>query len=89
MAAKILVGSLVILVVATVGTVGMMYVNNSIAIPRLDECPASTGSSEHSCPSSQDTCYTPCNMQPKTEAVHSECCPAPQPNSAADEAGNK
>ena len=78
MASKIVIGSLVILVLASLGTVGMMYVNNEIGVPTWDGTPTATP--EDACkPSSQDDVAVPCCRQPVLQPTYAPGgCPMQQ-----------
>jgi hypothetical protein len=78
MATKIVVGSAVILALAVLGAAGMMYVNESIAIPTLSEKQTALQSESSNCASGQDEVPPACCRQPILNSVSSGGCPMQQ-----------
>jgi hypothetical protein len=83
MATKIVVGLAVILVLAVLGTAGMMYVNDSIGVPTLGEVQSPAHSQSSSCASSQDEAPPSCCRQPQVTPISSGGCPAQQQATAS------
>jgi hypothetical protein len=89
MATKIVVGSVVILVLAVLGTAGMMYVNDSIAVPTLGEPEPAAHSQDSSCATSQDDGPPSCCRQPILKPISASGCPMQQQGDATTATAEK
>jgi hypothetical protein len=78
MATKIVVSLAVILVLAVLGTAGMMYVNNSLGISMLEDVPAATQPESSGCSANQDEAPPACCRQPKLTPIAIGSCPMQQ-----------
>ena len=89
MAAKIVVGLVVIVVLAVLGTAGMMYVNDSLAVPTFDERQTPTQSQSSSCASSRDDDPPACCRQPILEPISSGSRPGQQQATSSVDSAEK
>ena len=78
MATKIVVSLGVILVLAVLGTAGMMYVSDSFAIPELGDEQTATQPESSSCASSQGEVPPSCCRQPILKPISTGGCPMQQ-----------